>query len=460
MAEKENSKFKTKIGLVAATLGSAVGLGSIWRFPAEAQQNGGGAFLLVYLGCVLLLGIPVMIAELSLGRAGGADSVGSFKNLSPKRSLWWIGGMLGVISSYLIISFYMVVAGWTFEYLWDSITGSLYSGVGQGEGLAQTGAIFHERMERYISSDIPPLISTYVMILLNMGVLMLGVQKGIERVSNILMPALFVLLAVFCVYALTMSGAGAGVEYFFKPDFSKVTWPMVGNALGQTFFSLSLGTGILVTYASYYPDSTNLARTSTIVSLLTTLVAVMMGVIIFPTVFTFGLSPEGMRGTTLVFVSLPEVFTRLPYPQLWSVMFFTLLLAAALTSTISISEVSVAFVERRFGKSRGKATLITMLPLFVISAICSLSFGSLSDVTILGMNIFNFLDTFATNIFLPVTALAVVVFIGWFAPKGTLERQISNSGRVNRHVGTPLRFIIRYVAPVMILIILLSGFFK
>lgn len=458
MAENNSSasgQFKTKIGLVAATLGSAVGLGSIWRFPAEAQANGGGVFLLVYLLCVLLLGVPVMVAEMSIGRAGASDAVGSFSALRPKTS-WWLGGLLGVISSFLILSFYMVVAGWTFEYLWDSITGSLYSSI-DGQSASGMATTFHSRMEDYISSDFNPLISTLVVIVFNVIILMLGVQKGIERASNIMMPLLFALLLVFCGYALTMPGASQGLDYFFKPDFSKLTWPMLGNALGQTFFSLSLGTGILVTYASYYPKDTKLVKTSVTVSCLTTLVAIMMGIIIFPTVFSFGLDMDALRGTTLVFVTLPEVFARIPGCQCWSILFFTLLLVAALTSTISIAEVSVAFIQKRFRKSRFGATILVMIPLACFSTLCSLSFGSLSDIKIFGLTIFNFLDTFTTNYMLPLTALTGVLFIGWFAPRGTLRSQITNDGTVSRHIWPIFEFIIKYPAPILILIILLSG---
>ncbi|MDE6329429.1 MAG: sodium-dependent transporter [Muribaculaceae bacterium] len=450
--------FKTKMGVIAATLGSAVGLGSIWRFPAEAQENGGGAFLLVYLACVLILGIPVMVAELSIGRAGRSDAVGAFSNLRP-RSGWWIGGALGLLASYLILCFYMVVAGWTLEYLWDSLSGDLFSGIASGDaaGMEQT---FHSRMEAYISSDWAPLISTWGVIVMNAVILIFGVQKGIERASNIMMPLLFVLLLVFCGFALTLPGAADGLRFFFHPDFSKMTWGMIGNALGQTFFSLSLGIGILVTYASYYPSDTRLVPTSATVSVLTTVVAVMMGVIIFPTVFSFGLDLDSLRGTTLVFVTLPEVFAQMPGGRGWSVLFFLLLLVAALTSTLSLGEVSVAFVEKRLRRSRLSATLIVMLPLLVFSALCSLSFGALSDFKIFGETIFNFLDMFTTNWLLPITALVGVIFIGWFAPKGTLRGQVTNDGTVSRRIWPVMEFIIRYPAPLLILVILISGLMK
>lgn len=452
-----NNLFKTKIGLIAATLGSAVGLGSVWRFPAEAQQNGGAAFLIVYLACVCVLGIPVMVAETALGRAGRSDAIGSFKRLAPGKA-WWIGGALGILSAYLIISFYMVVAGWTLEYLWDSITGALYSEVSATASGVES--IFHTRMEDYICSDINPLIATFILIGVNIAVLLLGVQKGIERVSNILMPLLFLLLLVFTCYALTLPKAGDGLRYFLAPDFSKIDWDVAGNALGQAFFSLSLGIGVLVTYASYYPDSTNLTRTSVTVSLLTTVVAVMMGMIIFPAVFSFGMDLDRLRGTTLVFVTLPEVFAQMTGGRLWSILFFLLLLVAAITSTISLAEVSILFVQKRFRKSRLTSTMIVMLPLFITCALCSLSFGSLSGIKITGLNIFDFLDSITTRYLMPLCALIIVLFMGHWVKKHTLYDQITNHGRVSRHIYPILAFIIRYPAPLLILTILISKIFE
>lgn len=285
------NEFSSKIGLVAATVGSAVGLGNIWRFPAEAQAGGGAAFLLVYILCVCVLGIPVMLAEFSIGRAGGTDAIGAFRKLSPGKA-WWMVGALAILTSYLILSFYMVVAGWTFEYMWQSITGGLYAPVGDTAGLSDIAAYdiqFAEKMHTFIQGDTDPLINTYIMIGLNLTVLIGGVSKGIERLSNVLMPLLFLLLVVFCCVSLSLPEAGAGLEFFLRPDFSKITPTVWLNALGQAFFSLSLGMGILITYSAYYPRDTRLTGTAMTVSLLDMLVAVMMGIIIFPAVTTFGL---------------------------------------------------------------------------------------------------------------------------------------------------------------------------
>ena len=450
-----NNEFGTKIGLIAATVGSAVGLGNIWRFPAETQNNGGAAFLLLYVVCVLVLGIPVMLAEFSLGRGGKSDAVGVFRNLT-SGSKWWIVGLFAVLASYLVLSYYMVVAGWTLEYLYESITGGLFESVGSGEEVMRTG--FMAKMDEYISTDWPPLIFTYLVVAINIGVLLAGVQKGIEALSNILMPLLFVILIVLCCITLSLPSAGEGVRFFLTPDFTKITPSVVVCALGQAFFSLSLGMGILITYSSYYPADTKLTRTSVIVSLMSLLVAVLMGLIIFPAVKSFGLDKESLQGATLVFVTLPEVFANLPFPRLWSALFFVLLLVAALTSTICIAEVSVAMLRDRFRMSRTKSVFVILGSLMIFNTLCSLSFGSLADFRIFGQTIFDFLDNLTTNILLPLVSLGVCIYMGWFAPKGLLGDQLSNNGTLRSRITPAVMFIIRYVAPLLIAVILVSRY--
>ena len=452
------SQFGSKIGLIAATVGSAIGLGNVWRFPAETQANGGAAFLLLYIACVFILGIPVMLAEFSLGRAGRSDAVGVFHFLSPGKK-WWIIGAVAIAASYLILCYYMVVAGWTAEYLWQSLTGNLYetgASLEQGGDFSAADAAFASRMNQYIFNDISPLIFTFIVIVINIFILLGGVQKGIERLSNIMMPLLFVLLLALCAVTLSLPGAGTGLEFFLSPDFSKINAATVINALGQTFFSLSLGMGILITYSSYYPADTKLTRTSVVVALMSLLVAVMMGCIIFPAVTTFGLDRHPLEGATLVFVTLPEVFSQLPATQLWSVIFFLLLFVAALTSTVSIAEVSIAFMHDRFGMTRFKSCMIVMLPLFVFSTLCSLSFGSLSSFKIFDMTIFDSLDAFTTNVLLPLVSMGICVYVGWFAPKGLLKDQITNNGTIKSRIATVVLVIIRYFAPVLIGAIMIS----
>lgn len=455
----QKNTFASKVGLIAATVGSAVGLGNVWRFPAETQANGGAAFLLIYIGCVFLLGIPVMTAEFSLGRGGASDATGVFRNVTPGKKGWWTVGALAILASYLILSFYMVVSGWTLEYLVQSITGNLYPAAAEavstpaGEELA-----FQNKMAEYISGTYQPLIMTYIMLAANLFVLLKGVQKGIEKMSNIMMPVLFVLLVVFCAVSLSLPKAAEGVEFFLKPDFSVINAGTVVNALGQAFFSLSLAMGILVTYASYYPKDTKLTRTAVTVSLLDLGVAILMGLIIFPAVMTFGLTDHNLAGSALVFVTLPEIFAQMGHTQIWSALFFLLLAVGAFTSTISLAEVSVAFLECRFGFGRTKAVLAVILPLFVLSSVCSLSVGPWSGYTICGMTIFDFLDTVATNIMLPVGGILICIYMGWIAPRSFFRNEMTNGGTLKSRMFGIVAFIVKWIAPLLIATILVSQF--
>lgn len=454
----KKNQFGTKIGLIAATVGSAIGLGNVWRFPAETQTNGGAAFLLIYIGCVFLLGIPVMLAEFSLGRAGRGDSVSAFQHLTPK-SKWWIVGAFAILASYLILSYYMVVAGWTAEYLWYSITGALYdpgAAIEQSGAITEADAVFASRMDEYICSDLRPLVATFIIIAVNICVLLGGVRKGIERLSNVMMPLFFVLLVTLCCVTLSLPGASRGLEFFLSPDFSKIDATTVINALGQAFFSLSLGMGILITYAAYFPRETKLPRTAMIVSMLDMVVAIMMGFIIFPAITTFGLDDKPLEGATLVFVTLPEVFAKLPLSQLWSSLFFLLLLLAAVTSTVSLAEVSIAYMQDHFRMSRLKACLTVMLPLFLLSTCSSLSFGSLSELKIAGKTIFDFLDSTTTNLMLPLISMGICIYVGWFAPRTLLPAQLSNDGTLRSRATGLVTFIVRWIAPLLIAAIMIS----
>lgn len=454
------AKFGSKIGLVAATVGSAVGLGNVWRFPAETQANGGAAFLIIYILCIFIFGIPVMTSEFALGRGGNSDAVGAFRRVTPGKR-WWLVGGLAILASYLILSFYMVVSGWTLEYLWQSITNGLYSPVAGTAGMDANAAAhlqFKSRMNEYIMQDWRPLVMTYVMLAANLGVLLLGVQKGIEKMSNILMPLLFLLLVIFCAVSLSLPGAADGVAFFLRPDFSKVTPSTVISALGQAFFSLSLGMGILITYSSYFPRDTKLTRTAVTVSLLDLLVAFLMGLVIFPAVTTFGLGDHELAGSALVFVTLPEIFARMSGTQFWSILFFLLLTVAAFTSTISLAEVSVAFLQDRAHMRRRSACVAVILPLFVLSTVCSLSVGSWSGFRICGMTIFDFLDNVATNIMLPVGSIFLCIYMGWVAPKKFFHNELTNHGTVTSHVFSVIHFIVKWVAPLLIGVILISQY--
>lgn len=454
--------FGSKLALVAATVGSAVGLGNVWRFPAETQANGGAAFLLVYILCVFLLGIPVMLGEFSLGRGIREDAVGVYRRLSGNTP-WRFGGVLTILASYIILSFYIVVAGWTLEYFFFSVTGDLYSPSNAVTAMPWSTACeaqFNEKMIEYIRTDIKPIVFTFIVILMNLFILINGVKKGIGKISNILLPVLFVLLLLFCCVSLSLPRAMEGLQFFLAPDFSKITPMVIVNALGQAFFSLSLGMGVLITYSSYFPKDTKLTSTAVTVSTLDLLVAMLMGVIIFPAVTSFGLMDSDLEGTTLVFITLPEVFAQMEFSEFWSALFFLLLFIAALTSTISIAEVTIKFFEDRFKMNRKKACMLVLLPLFLFSAISSLSLGSLSDVKIFGKTIFDALDFCASNIMLPVGAIIMSLFIGWHLDKNVLKEELTNHGEIKSYIYPYAAFILKWIAPILIALVLISPLLK
>lgn len=446
--------FASKIGLIAATVGSAVGLGNIWRFPAETQESGGAAFLIIYIGCIFILGIPVMLSEFVLGRSGQSDAVGSLRNIGAGKG-WQTVGAWAILASYLILSFYMVVSGWALEYFMQSVSGNLFPAEGS---TLELGSHFTNKMNEFITDSYSPLISTFIIIGLNIAILIAGVQKGIERLSNIAMPILFIILVILLGVSLSLPGAVDGVSFFLKPDFSKVSTATFINAIGQAFFSLSLGMGVLITYASYFPKSTKLTKTAFTVSMLDLFVSVMMGLIIFPAVTSFGLAGESLRGATLVFVTLPEVFANMPGTQLWSTLFFLLLTIAAVTSTVSIAEVSIAFICEHFKVKRWKSVLIVLIPLLALSSVCSLSMGPWSHITIFGLNIFDFIDTVATNIMLPIGSIFLCIYMGWRVPSKLFLNQLSNDGKLQSSFYIIAIFIVRYIAPILIASVLISTF--
>lgn len=442
-------KFASKIGMIAATVGSAVGLGNVWRFPSEVQANGGAMFLLIYIFCIFLLGIPVMTAEFALGRGGESDAAGVYSRVTPHHPKWIWAGIMAIIASYLILSFYMVVSGWTLEYMIQSMTGGLYTSPLNGEDAMR------DRMTDYITGTWRPIIMTAIMIAANIFVLLKGVQKGIERMSNLMMPLLFILLLIFCGVALSLPGADEGISFFLKPDFNAITPATFINALGQAFFSLSLAMGILVTYSSYFPKNAKLTKTALTVSLLDLMVAFFMGLIIFPAVMTFGLQDSALAGSALVFITLPEIFAQMGGTLLWSSLFFLLLTVAAFTSTISLAEVSVAFMQKRYSMSRRKAVWVVMLPLFILSPINSLSVGPWSSLTIFGLTIFDFLDTVTTNFMLPLGGILLCIYMGWVAPRRFFTDQLTNDGTLHSPALGVIYFIVRWIALVMITAILL-----
>ena len=444
---KQRAHFATRLGVIATTVGSAVGLGNIWRFPFEAGAHGGGAFLLVDLFFVFVIGIPVICAEFIIGRNTGSNVRGAFRRLGYKRSWGWVG-WVGLLAAILILSFYSVVAGWTLEYIWQSLNDF---------GGATTVDALHGRFDAFASSDVRPLLFAVVFLAVNYFIVSRGVEKGIEKMSNIMMPVMFLLLIVFCINSLTMEKAAEGLEFLFKPDFSQLTPKVVLAAMGQAFFSLSLGLGVLMTYAGYFQKDTPLLRTAGTMALLDTTVAVLAGVIIFPAVFTFGMEPAA--GPKLVFEIFPSIFSRLPLGMVWSTLFFVLLFLASLSSTISMSESIIAYLTDEYGIGRRKATAATIAVAMVLASLCALSFGSLSGMTVFGMTLFNLFDFVSSNILLPVGGMAFSIFVGWFLDRKIVHSELmpKNPSRFSRAAYHSIIFCLRYVAPLCIAAVFVYG---
>lgn len=454
--KRERALFATRLGVIATTVGSSVGLGNIWRFPYEAGTHGGGAFLICYIGFILLLGIPVICAEFIMGRGARANIFGSFRKYSP-RGQWHNVGYIGIVASILILSFYSVVAGWTIEYCIGSLTGQL--------DFASTED-FHRQFVEFTQGNWRPAIWTIVFLLINFAVLTGGVTKGIERVSNIMMPALFVILIAFCINSLMLPGAAAGVKFFFQPDFSAITPSTLIGAMGQAFFSLSIGLGTMMTYASYFNNRTSLVRTASITAGLDTLVAVLSALIIFPAVFSFGFTPEA--GPRLVFEVLPAIFHQMPGGGVWATLFFFLLFMASLTSTISMSEISIAFFIEEKGMSRPRASALNLVLVMTGGVLCALSFGCLNDIRVAGLTIFDLFDFTASNVLLPLGGMLISIFVGWKLDRGVIRRQLvddntlDESNRLKSSVMTAIVFLLKWVAPLMIALVFLNsiGLFK
>lgn len=458
MSQQTRENFGSKMGAILAAAGSAVGLGNIWRFPIETGQNGGAAFIIVYIGCVLLLGIPIMMSEFVIGRHTHTNTAGAYRIMAPGTAWKWVG-RLGVLSGFVILSYYSVVAGWTAEYTILAVSNSF-----DGKTTADFPSIF----ANFVSNPWKPLLWLLAFMITTHFIVVRGVKSGIERFSKIMMPALFVIMIVLTACSVMLPGAREGLHFLLKPDFSKITGTVVLNAMGQAFFSLSLGLGCLCTYASYFGPDTNIGKTALNVSLIDTVVAIMSGFIIFPAVFNAGYTLNSSDiGPSLLFITLPNVFQQafgsIPaLSYIVSVLFYFLLVVAALTSTISMHEVVTAYVSEEFNMPRRKAATIVTIACSLVGVVCSLSFGPFQDVKLFGMSIFDLFDYVSSNIFLPVGGMFISLFAGWYLDRHLLRDEITNGNTLRAPYFRVVIFILRYIAPVAIGIILLNqlGIFR
>ena len=435
--------FATRLGAIAAAVGSAVGLGNIWRFPYEAGENGGGAFILIYIFCILVMGIPVILSEFIIGRSTHSNMKAALKRLSPGKK-YYLFTYICIMGSFIVIGFYSVVCGWIIEYLFQAALGNL-SGHSANEYSTMFGNLIADPW-RCVGW-------TMLFLVINFMVMSRGIEKGIERVSSIMMPLLFVILIVFCVNSLLMSEARKGLEFLFWPDFSELTWKGVLVAFGQAFLSLSIGISCLVTYSSYFKDDTSLVKDAVTVASLDTLVAILSGVMIFPAVFSFNMEPTA--GPSLIFEVLPGIFQQMAGGYVWALLFFLLVFFASLTSTISLSEIPITFIMEEHNVSRPRAIFWTALITFILAAVAALSFNVLSDIKLWGKNIFDMMDYAASNIFMLLGGLFTAVYVGWILDRKVIRDQITNNGRLKGAMGPYMIFCMRYIAPVCIFFIFL-----
>ncbi len=448
MARTSRDAFTSTFGVLAATLGSAVGLGNIWKFPSLTGANGGAGFLVVYLLATLLVGLPVMIAETMLGRAARANTITAFERLSPPRQGYWtIIGWMGCAAAVLILAFYSEVAGWVYAYVFKSMLGEIATTDPKVAGSA-FGAL--------ISDPFSSLLWQWVVLGVTGSIIMLGVSKGIEAVTRKLMPLLFILLLVLCVRSLTLPAAAEGLAFLFAPDLSKITPAVLLTALGLSFFKLSIGMGTMLTYGSYFRDDQNIPATTTRVMLADLTVSLLAGIAIFPAVFSFGFEPSA--GPSLVFMTIPAVFTSMPGGAIFMTLFFILTAIASVGAMLSILEVPAAILTERFGLQRKTAALCTIAIVGLFGVPAALSNSVAADLKLFGMNAFDLFDFISSNLLMPVGGILICLFVGWVYGLPQLEKQISNDGTIdNKPLIRVLFFTVRYITPVSIAVVLLHG---
>jgi NSS family neurotransmitter:Na+ symporter len=434
--------FASKIGVVAAAAGSAVGLGNIWRFPSQTADGGGAIFILVYIGCILFFGIPLMVSEFLVGRASRSNAAGAYHKLSPGTPWKWVG-RLGVLTGFVIMGFYTVVCGWTLVYLFQSLSGHL---AGVTDFAANFTALQGDSVKQIVWMIVFTLLTTFF--------ILSGVKRGIEQSAKILMPLLFLLLIVLAVRAVTLDGAVRGLNFLLMPDMSHVKPTLFLDAMGQAFFSLSLGMGCMITYGSYFKDRTPLLKTSVQVAVLDSLVAVLAGVVIFPSAFALAAHPDTIvndliaGGPGLLFITLPELFNQMPGSMIWSALFFCLLALAALTSTISLMEVVTVYIHEEYRISRKISALLVTVGIIFLGIFSSLS-----------APFFNLLDIASAKFMLPIGGLFISLFVGWHLDRKLVFVQLSNDGALKPGILflKAYIFLLRYVAPIAILAIFVYG---
>ena len=451
MAEKKKREtFSSGFAVFFATLGSAVGLGNIWRVPYLTGANGGGAFLLIYLLCVALVGIPIMVCEFYIGRKSKKNAVGAFKELKAAKG-WKSIGFIGVVSAFLIMFFYSCVAGWVYSYVFKAI---------KGDFVGVTSATSSAKFMSTLVGPVPPVIWQFIVLAVVSVILLAGVKNGIERITTTLMPVLFVLIIICDITALTLPGASQGLKFLFHVDFSQINGAVILTALGLAFFKLSLGMGIMITYGSYFTQNNNMIATSIRVALSDSLVSILAGIAIFPAVFSFGMKPS--EGAGLLFKTIPLVFSKMPFGNILLVAFFLLTAIAATTAMISNVQVPVAYFTEEKGMGRKTAVLLTtgiMMAIGILATLSTHPTSVLGNIHILGQRgFFDSFDYISSNILLPVGGLLTAIFVGYFVKKEDFKLELSNQGTLNNDaVINVLYTFIKYITPILLLIVFLNS---
>lgn len=442
---KQQDQWTSKIGFILAAAGSAIGLGAIWKFPYVAGTSGGGAFFLLFLVFTLFIGLPLLLAEFVIGRSTQSDAIRSYKKLAPGSS-WHLVGRLGIVTCFILLSFYSVVGGWVILYIVKGLTGGL-SGLGEGEYAALFGQL--------ISNPTASVIAQLAFLVLTILVVAKGVSKGIEKASQIMMPALFILFIALIIRSLSLEGSMEGVVFLLQPDFSKITSETVLFALGQSFFALSIGVSVMVTYSSYLPKKDSLTRASFSIVILNIFIALLAGLAIFPAVFSFGLEPDA--GPMLLFNVLPTIFDQMPFGIVFLLAFLILFLFATLTSAFSMLEIIVAATSKGDAQKRKRNSWMIGLAIFIVGVPSALSFGLLSNVTIFDKSIFDSADYLVSNILMPLGALLISIFVPLKISKSVLLEEIKQGSNSGAKIFAVWFFLIKYVAPIAIIIVFLDS---
>ena len=444
----KRDSFGSRFGALVAMAGSAVGLGNLWRFPYLVGENGGAAFIIIYIILSCLICLPIFISEFVVGRRSQENAYSAFRDLSGGSAWRWVG-LFTIIVPLIVLSYYSVIGGWSIDYLLKSVTFSFTGNSSQ--------SVFNSMFVDFVTSTWGPLFAQLGFLMITTLIVMVGIKDGIERFSKVMMPLLFIIVVAIAVYSLTLPGAQKGVDYLFNPDFSKIDGKSIASALGQAFFSLSLGFGTIMTYASYVDKKENPLFQSTATAVSDLMFALVAGMAIMPAVFAFGLNPQS--GPGLVFETLPYVFGQMPAGGIVAILFFVALLVAALTSSISMLEVAVAYLVEEKNMSRVGACVLLFMLCGAVGAVCTLSFGPLSHIQIGGGNLFDFFDNLSSNILMTLGSLLTVLFVGWRLKKTDVYDEFTNGGTLSRNarIFGVLWFLIRYVCPIAITVIFLYG---